>query len=100
MKTFIFLLFFALRSLSSEGFRILGVFPHPAISHFRAFQPLLVELAALGHDVVVVSHFPDTNAPDNYRDLVLDQSDIMTSTASVEEVSAIEILCYYFCAVS
>jgi glucuronosyltransferase len=82
-----FLLLVVLGSRLSESYRILGLFPHPAISHFRAFQPLLVELAALGHEVFVVSHFPFKNAPENYRDLVLDQSDIMTGSFSVDEVS-------------
>lgn len=87
MKYLLFVLLIALGSRISESYRILGLFPHPAISHFRAFQPLLIELATLGHEVVVVSHFPHKNAPENYRDLVLDQSDIMTDSAPVDEVS-------------
>lgn len=86
MKIIHILLFIVLGSRTSESYRILGLFPHPAISHFRAFEPLLVELASLGHEVVVVSHFPEKNAPENYRDLVLNQNDIMTGSASVEEV--------------
>lgn len=87
MNFFQFLLLIGFGSRISESYRILGLFPHPAISHFRAFQPLLIELAALGHEVVVVSHFPDKNAPGNYRDLVLDQNDIMTNSFPVDEVS-------------
>lgn len=87
MKFFYVLLLTAIGSRTSESYRILGLFPHPAISHFRAFQPLLRELADLGHDVVVVSHFPEKNAPANYRDLVLDQSQIMTAAYTVDEVS-------------
>lgn len=97
MKIIQFLLLIALGSRSSESYRILGLFPHPAISHFRAFQPLLVELATLGHEVVVVSHFPVKNAPGNYRDLVLDQSDIMTGQFSVDEVSEkrTTLMCFF-----
>lgn len=77
-----------LGSQASEAkFSVLGLFPHPALSHFRAFQPLLRELAERGHDVFVVSHFPEENAPENYRDFVLDQSQIITAAYSVEEVS-------------
>lgn len=84
----IVLLIALMQSHTSEAYRILGLFPHPAVSHFRAFQPLLQELAALGHEVLVVSHFPDNNAPQNYRDFVLDQSQIMTEAFSVDEVSS------------
>lgn len=75
---------------TTKSYRFLGIFPHPAVSHFRAFEPLLLELSSRGHDVYVVSHFPNKNAPPpaNYHDFPLDQSDIMTSTALVDEVSA------------
>lgn len=89
MKFIFVLLFVALRSRTSESFRVLGLFPHPAVSHFRAFQPLLKELAAKGHDVVVVSHFPDGSSSKNYRDLVLDQGKIMTNAYTIEEVSLV-----------
>lgn len=87
MRFIYVLLLIAVRSQTSESHRILGLFPHPAISHFRAFQPLLRELAKRGHEVVVVSHFPEKNAPKNYRDFVLDQSQVMTGAYSVDEVS-------------
>lgn len=79
---------------TTKSYRFLGIFPHPAVSHFRAFEPLLVELSLRGHDVYVVSHFPNKNAPPpaNYHDFPLDQSDIMTSTAPVDEVSAKNIV--------
>lgn len=72
---------------ANESYRFLGIFPHPAVSHFRAFEPLLTELGLRGHDVFVVSHFPNKSAPANYHDFPLDQNEIMTSTLSVDEVS-------------
>lgn len=74
---------------AAERYRYLGIFPHPAVSHFRAFEPLLTELSARGHHVYVVSHFPTKTTPpsENYHDFPLDQSDIMTSTAPADEVS-------------
>lgn len=61
-----------LGSQISDSLNILGIFPHPAISHFKAFQPVLRELAARGHYVSVVSHFPNRDALANYRDFTLD----------------------------
>lgn len=55
----------------SSCYKILGLFPHPASSHFNVFQPILRELANKGHEVTVVSHFPDPNPSKNYKDLTL-----------------------------
>jgi glucuronosyltransferase len=76
-----------LGSRTSAAARILGLFIHPAISHFRAFQPVLRELAEKGHDVVVVSHFGEKKKVENYRELLLDQDVVLTGTAPVDEVS-------------
>ncbi len=35
-----------------DGIRILGIFPHAALSHFKAFQPILVGLAERGLDFI------------------------------------------------
>lgn len=52
--------------------KVLGLFPHPAISHFRFFEPVLRELAAAGHDVTVVGLFPwKEGRPANYHDVVI-----------------------------
>lgn len=53
---------------SLNGHRILGLFPHPGISHFQFFHPIMKALAHAGHDVTVVSHFPNKIPIENYRD--------------------------------
>lgn len=63
--------------------RILGLFPHPAISHFRFFQPILRGLADAGHDVTVVGLFPYENAPANYHDVII-PGEILTSAISLQ----------------
>lgn len=71
-----------------DSARILGLFIHPAISHWRAFQPILKALADNGHDVFVVTHFSDKVAdkPQNYHEFLLDQDGVLTGTAPVDEV--------------
>lgn len=54
-----------------EGYRILGTFSHPGISHFAVFQPLLEELSRRGHEVTVVSSFPLKKGLSRYRDVDL-----------------------------
>jgi glucuronosyltransferase len=63
------LLLFVLPVVTS--YRILGLFPHPGISHFHFFQPVMKALAEAGHEVTVVSHFPEKDPPQNYKDIPL-----------------------------
>lgn len=81
-----FFILLCLNIKSNESYRFLGIFPHPAVSHFRAFEPLLTELSLQGHEVFVISHFPNKSAVKNYHDFSLDQNDIMTESVSVDEV--------------
>ncbi|XP_063221113.1 UDP-glycosyltransferase UGT5-like [Bacillus rossius redtenbacheri] len=56
---------------SASGYRILGVFPHVGRSHFSMTGALMKGLAARGHDVVVISPFPQSRAVANYTDISL-----------------------------
>ncbi|XP_070508787.1 UDP-glycosyltransferase UGT5-like isoform X2 [Chironomus tepperi] len=51
-------------------------------------RPVLRALGEKGHDVYVVSHFPEKEAAANYHEFILKQDDILTGTAAVEEVYA------------
>jgi len=51
--------------------RILALFPYIGKSHFDVFEPLVKELAARGHQVVVLSHFPQKYPVANYTDISL-----------------------------
>ena len=55
----------------SSGARILGVFPHVAKSHFMMSEVLMKSLASRGHEVVVISHFPQKTPIPNYTDISL-----------------------------
>lgn len=67
----------------SSSLHILGLFPHPGVSHFHFFHPIMVGLAEKGHNVTVVSHFPDANAPSNYKDLVIGGQDNLTNSVDL-----------------
>ncbi|KAG8034235.1 hypothetical protein G9C98_001320, partial [Cotesia typhae] len=56
---------------STEALKILGLFPLAGRSHFIPPARLMRELAAKGHQVDVVSHFPLKNPVPNYRDISL-----------------------------
>ncbi|KAG5676848.1 hypothetical protein PVAND_006655 [Polypedilum vanderplanki] len=51
--------------------RILGLFPHPGHSHFQFFHPIMKALAERGHEVTVVSEFPNKEPLENYHDEIL-----------------------------
>ncbi|XP_044733443.1 UDP-glycosyltransferase UGT5-like [Chrysoperla carnea] len=66
---YLFILILTLLNQTSSGYKILGVFPHGGKSHFFVFAPILRELARRGHEVTVISHFPEKNPLPNYTDI-------------------------------
>lgn len=52
------------------SYRILGIFPLNAKSHFIVFESVMKGLAKHGHQVDVISHFPQKNPMKNYHDIV------------------------------
>lgn len=67
---------------AGDAARILGVFPHTGRTHFLAFEPVLLELAKRGHELVVLSHFPQKRPPPGWTDISLEvgtQTQILTS---------------------
>ncbi|XP_069682313.1 UDP-glycosyltransferase UGT5-like isoform X2 [Periplaneta americana] len=85
MKTTFLLFIFTYRWLTAaSGARILAIFPYIGKSHFNAFEPFIKELAARGHQLVVVSHFPQKHAIANYTDISLVGSIKIESTNRVD----------------
>ncbi|KAJ9574468.1 hypothetical protein L9F63_008356, partial [Diploptera punctata] len=58
-----------LLSSNSDGYKILCLFPHVARSHMMMGEALAKGLVARGHEVVVVSHFPQAQPFPNYTDI-------------------------------
>lgn len=56
--------------LSSEAYRILGVFTFNGKSHFVMYEALMKELAARGHQVDVIGHHPLKKPLQNYTDII------------------------------
>ena len=54
-----------------RGAKVLGVFPFPSRSHLIVQKALMFELARWGHEVRVVSSFPENKAIPNYTDIDL-----------------------------
>lgn len=69
---------------SADGVKVLGIFPHPGASHFRVFHSVMKGLAAAGHDVSVVSHFPQTESIPNYRNLQLTGLPLLKDVVDME----------------
>jgi glucuronosyltransferase len=61
----------ALQVMPGDGARILAVFPFPSPSHMHVLNALTKALAARGHQLVVVSPFPQKKLVDNYTDVDL-----------------------------
>ncbi|XP_049533781.1 UDP-glucosyltransferase 2-like isoform X1 [Anopheles darlingi] len=69
---------------SDDAYRILGLFPHPGLSHFKVFYPVMRGLAEVGHNVTVVSYFPDKDPLPNYQDLPFEGQEILTNSFSLQ----------------
>lgn len=52
-----------------NGFKVLGVLPLGARSHFAIGHAILKNLAEAGHDVTVISPYPLKKPIKNYRDI-------------------------------
>jgi len=57
----------------SESAKILGLFPMPSKSHTAVNVAIVKELAERGHEVTVVSPFPEKSEIPNYKNIVLDE---------------------------
>lgn len=82
-------LLFLVTSSSVYSLRILGLFPHPGVSHFHFFHPVMRALADAGHDVTVVSHFPDSQSPSNYHDMKLPTTNTLSNSVDLKVTIAI-----------
>ncbi|XP_039757363.1 uncharacterized protein LOC120631751 [Pararge aegeria] len=54
-----------------NGLNILTIFPYHGKSHFFVFKVYIQELVRRGHNVTVISHFPEANPGKNYHDISL-----------------------------
>lgn len=54
-----------------SSLKILGIFPYQGKSHFFVFEPYLHQLVRRGHDVTVISYFPQKQPIQNYTDISL-----------------------------
>jgi glucuronosyltransferase len=60
--------------------KILALFPYVGKSHHDVYAPYLKKLAARGHDVIVVSHFPQEQPVSNITDISIKGSVPIAST--------------------
>lgn len=56
-----------------SSYKILGIFPYKAKSHYAVFDPLMVELANRGHHVTVYNTFPKDYNIKNYREINIEK---------------------------
>lgn len=69
----------------ANALNILGIFPYQGKSHFLQFKVFLKELAKRGHNVTVLSYFPDKNPPPNYKDLQIGETKIFEDEVPVHK---------------
>lgn len=72
-----------------DGARILAIFPIHVKSHYNVYEPLLKRLSTRGHEIVVVTHFPQRIRLANFTEL--DVSSILLNRTNTVPVSHITI---------
>lgn len=85
MRLQIVFVYIAFEVALSESARILAIVPFNGRSHFIVMEPLFLALAGRGHDVTVVSSFPQKSPVQNYHDI--DMSRVMPSAVNSFNVS-------------
>lgn len=56
-----------------DAYRILGIFPAAAYSHFALGSRLMKGFAEKGHDVTIIAPFKEKNPPKFYREIVVEE---------------------------
>lgn len=62
---------------------ILGIFPYEGKSHFFQFKIYLRELANRGHNVTVISYFPEKDPVPNYHDIYINEVKVLEDDVPV-----------------
>lgn len=78
------LIFLTTPSIDCKRKKILGLFPHPGVSHFHFFHPIMRGLAERGHEVTVLSHFPDKSPPIGYTDVPLTGRETLSNSVDLK----------------
>lgn len=85
LKSTVLLLFISIIAHGSS-LKILGIFPHEGKSHYDVFEPLLKTLAQKGHEVTVVSHFPQKNPIPRFKDISIRQESIYLNVINIDRI--------------
>lgn len=76
---------------AADGANILGVFPINGRSHWVVYESLLKALAARGHNVTVITSFPQKTPVANFTDI-----DVSKQFPSAVNAIGIDIVLAYF----
>lgn len=78
-----------------DGARILAIFPFHVKSHYSVYEPLLKRLSTRGHEIVVVTHFPQRIRLTNFTDLDVSSTLLnRTNTVPVPNITVWEKIHY------
>ncbi|XP_065219000.1 UDP-glycosyltransferase UGT5-like isoform X3 [Planococcus citri] len=82
------LIVFAFVSLLSlaNSYKILGLFPFPGKSHYAVFNPLMVELAQKGHNVVNYNTFPKPHSVPNYHEVDISECFRLPAKVGIDQM--------------
>lgn len=91
-KYILLLLFFIAQVIIAQSYSILGIFPSADRNNYLTYKGLFRELANRNHNVTVIGHFQQLDAPDNYyQDISLSKNVKVLRSFSFETVIVNEV---------
>lgn len=75
-------------SSTVECHNILAIFPHPGMSHWLFFRPIVTELVRRNHNVTLLSYFgivdEEMKSRDNYHEYLFKEDGFLTNTFDLQ----------------
>nr|QNS26333.1 UDP-glycosyltransferase UGT44A15 [Ostrinia furnacalis] len=83
--------YFVAAIYTTTSYRILGIFPSLDRNNYLTYKSLFFELANRNHDVTLVSHFSQPDAPATYKEVLLSENTLVYKGLSYESVIVNEV---------
>lgn len=77
----------AFQIYANDGAKILGIFPLPAKSHFTFDNAIMKSLIDVGHEITVITSFPEQAAAQNYTSIIdaSEKQRVLISKSKIDE---------------
>lgn len=83
--------YFVATIYATTSYRILGIFPSLDRNNYLTYKDLFFELANRNHEVTLISHFKQPDAPASFKEVLLSENQLVYKGLSYESVIVNEV---------